>query len=73
MNLAEVNKLMSSLKIAVKTRHRNLRNMDGPEGRMLKLRKSVTALFKYERLEMNYNRADEARGYAERVCMHPCA
>ena len=58
---------MSQLKIAVAPRYRKLRNPDGPEGRLLKLRKSVTALFKYERLEMHYNRADETRGYAERV------
>lgn len=67
MNQAEVTKLMSQLKIAVSPRYRKLRNPDGPEGRLLKLRKSVTALFKYERLEMHYNRADETRGYAERV------
>jgi large subunit ribosomal protein L17 len=88
MNQAEVAKLMSQLKIAVRPRHRNLKNVDGPEGklksgvfssvsksylisiflgRLNKLRKTVTALIKHERLEMNYNRADEARGYAERV------
>lgn len=67
MNQAEVSKLMSQLKFAVKPRHRNLKNDEGPEGRLMKLRQSVTALFKYERLEMNYNRADETRGYAERV------
>lgn len=67
MNQAEVTKLMSQLRVAVAPRHRTMKNRDGPEGRLLKLRKSVTALFKYERLEMHYNRADEARGYAERV------
>ena len=67
MNQAEVTKLMSQLKFAIKPTHRRLKNIDGPEGRLLKLRKTVTALFKFERLEMNYNRADEARGYAERV------
>lgn len=67
MNQAEVTKLMSQLKIAVAPRHRRMRNPLGPEGRLLKLRKSVTALFKYERLEMMWNRADETRGYAERV------
>lgn len=67
MNQAEVTKLMSVLKIAVSPRHRRMKNPLGPEGRMMKLRQTVTALFKYERLELNYNRADEARGYAERV------
>lgn len=37
------------------------------KARLDKLRKTVTALVKYERLEMNHNRADEARGYAERL------
>ncbi len=31
------------------------------------MRQTVTALFKYERIELLYCRADEARGYAERV------
>lgn len=67
MNQAEVSKLMSQLKFAIQPRHRRMKNPAGPEGRLMKLRQSVTALFKYERLEMNYNRADETRGYAERV------
>uniref|UniRef100_A0A182J564 Large ribosomal subunit protein bL17m n=1 Tax=Anopheles atroparvus TaxID=41427 RepID=A0A182J564_ANOAO len=67
MNQAEVTKLMSQLRIAVAPRHRNLKNPDGPEGRLNKLRKTVTALVKHERLELNYQRADEARGYAERL------
>ncbi len=72
MNQAEVAKLISQLKIAVKPRHRNLKvalqydEFAPGLGRIEKLRKTVTALVKYERLEMNYNRADEARGYAER-------
>ncbi|XP_058823831.1 large ribosomal subunit protein bL17m-like [Topomyia yanbarensis] len=67
MNQAEVAKLMSQLKIVVRPRHRNLKNQDGPEGRLNKLRKTVTALVKHERIELNYQRADEARGYAERL------
>ncbi|GLH00014.1 39S ribosomal protein L17, mitochondrial [Gryllus bimaculatus] len=55
------------LRINVAPRHRNLKNPDGPEGRLLKLRKTVTGLIKHERIELNYNRADEARGYAERL------
>ncbi|KAH8317182.1 hypothetical protein KR074_000688 [Drosophila pseudoananassae] len=65
MNQADVSKLMSQLRIAIRPRHRNLKNIDGPEGRLLKLRKTVTALVKHERIELFYNRADEARGYAE--------
>uniref|UniRef100_A0A2M4AQI0 Large ribosomal subunit protein bL17m n=1 Tax=Anopheles triannulatus TaxID=58253 RepID=A0A2M4AQI0_9DIPT len=67
MNQAEVTKLMSQLRIAVRPRHRNLKNPRGPEGRLDKLRKTVTALVKHERIELNYQRADEARGYAERL------
>ncbi|KAK7869029.1 hypothetical protein R5R35_002979 [Gryllus longicercus] len=67
MNQADVSKLISKLRINVAPRHRNLKNPDGPEGRLLKLRKTVTGLIKHERIELNYNRADEARGYAERL------
>lgn len=67
MNKAEVSKLMSQLKFAYLPRARRTKNAQGPEGRLMKMRKTVTALFKFERLELNYNRADEARGYAERV------
>ncbi|XP_065081180.1 large ribosomal subunit protein bL17m-like [Ochlerotatus camptorhynchus] len=67
MNKAEVAKLMSQLKVAIQPRHRNLKNIDGPEGRLDKLRKTVTALIKHERIELNYQRADEARGYTERL------
>lgn len=67
MNQAEVTKLISQLRVAIRPRHRNLKNPDGPEGRMYKLRQSVTALVKFERIELFSNRAHEARGYAERV------
>ncbi|CAB3244335.1 unnamed protein product [Arctia plantaginis] len=67
MNQAEVSKLVSKLRIQVPPRHRNLQNPKGPEGRLDKLRKTVTGLIKYERIELNANRADEARQYAERL------
>lgn len=67
MNQAELSKLVSALKIAVRPKHRLLSSPEGPEGRLKKLRATVTALVKYERIELNYPRADEARGYAERV------
>lgn len=67
MNQADVSKLVSKLRIRVNPTHRKLRNPAGPEGRLNKMRETVTGLFKYERLELNYTRADEARGYAERV------
>lgn len=67
MNQAELSKLVSALKIAVKPKPRGFSNPEGPAGRLRKLRATVTALIKYERIELNYPRADEARGYAERV------
>lgn len=67
MNQADVSKLMSQLRFAVRPKQRNLRNPDGPEGRLMKLRKTVTGLVKHERIELYHNRADEARGYVELV------
>ncbi|KAJ8719580.1 hypothetical protein PYW08_011755 [Mythimna loreyi] len=67
MNQAEVSKLVSKLRINVPPTHRKLRSPKGPEGRIDKLRKTVTGLVKFERIELNYNRADEARQYTERL------
>lgn len=67
MNQAEINKLVSQLRIRVNPRLRKFRNPLGPEERLNKLRKTVTALIKHERIELNYPRADESRMYAERV------
>lgn len=67
MNQAEVSKLVSKLRIKVPVQPRKLRSFKGPEGRIDKLRKTVTGLIKYERIELNHNRGDEARQYAERV------
>ncbi|KAF2902849.1 hypothetical protein ILUMI_03343 [Ignelater luminosus] len=67
MNQADVSKLVSKLKIKVNPRLRKFRNAEGPLGRLKKLRKTVTALVKHERIELNYPRADEARMYAERL------
>lgn len=72
MNQAEVTKLMSQLRVAIAPKARRLRSVDGPEGRLLKLRKTVTAIIKHERIELNYNRADEARAYIERVSVSQC-
>lgn len=67
MNQADVSKLVSKLRIHIQPKAKRIKNKDGPEGRLNKLRKTVTALIKHERIELNYPRADEARGYAERV------
>lgn len=71
MNQAEVSQLVSKLRIRISPRHKNLKCPEGPQGRLNKLRKTVNALFKYERLELNYTLADETRGYAERVRLNP--
>jgi large subunit ribosomal protein L17 len=63
----EISRLVSALRIAVAPRHKQFKNPDGPKGRLNKMRSTVTALIKYERIELLYPRADEARGYAERV------
>ncbi|GLV35812.1 mitochondrial ribosomal protein L17 [Carabus blaptoides fortunei] len=67
MNQADVSKLVSKLRIKLYPRARKFKNADGPEGRLKKLRKTVTALVKHERIELNYPRADEARAYTERL------
>lgn len=66
MNQANVENLVSKLKYNVKPR-RKLKNSDGPQGRIRKIQKTLTALVKYERIELNYGRADETRGYVERL------
>lgn len=62
---------MNRLRIPVAHRARKLRGVlgmgSGPEGRMQKLRATVTELIRYERLEGSYRVLDESRGYAELV------
>lgn len=67
MNQAEVTRLVSKLRFKIQPRHRNMRTPRGPEGRLDTIAQTVTGLIKYERLELNHIRADETRGYAERV------
>lgn len=69
MNQAEVSKLMSQLRVAIPKKPRNLKlgTEGGSHGRLKKLSKIVTALFKHERIELKYHQAHEARGYVERV------
>uniref|UniRef100_A0A0L8HQQ2 Large ribosomal subunit protein bL17m n=1 Tax=Octopus bimaculoides TaxID=37653 RepID=A0A0L8HQQ2_OCTBM len=38
----------------------------GPSARLERLRRTVTAVVRYERIESYYHRLDEARGYTER-------
>ncbi|BET00820.1 unnamed protein product [Nesidiocoris tenuis] len=67
MNQADVSKLVSRLRVRVAAKPRRLSNPQGPEGRMNKLRATVSGIIKYERVELNSNLADEARGYTERL------
>lgn len=67
MNQADVSKLVSKLRFMIQPKHRRLRNPGGSEGRLNNIGRTVTALMKYERIELYHDRADEARGYAERV------
>ncbi|XP_031638491.1 39S ribosomal protein L17, mitochondrial [Contarinia nasturtii] len=66
MNQADIAKLVSRLRFQVHPKKR-LPNIRGPLGRLERLRDYVTALIKYERIECYYPKADESRGYAERL------
>lgn len=70
MNQAEATKLVSRLRIPYGAKHRRLRNPEGPLGRVKSIRALVTALFKYERIEVMHYPGDEARGefYCSIVC-----
>ncbi|KOC63344.1 39S ribosomal protein L17, mitochondrial [Habropoda laboriosa] len=67
MGQANVEKLVSKLRYNVRPTPRKLKNPDGPEGRLRKIQKTLTAVINYERIELNYARADETRGYVERL------
>ncbi|XP_046689235.1 39S ribosomal protein L17, mitochondrial [Homalodisca vitripennis] len=67
MPQAEVSKLVSQLRIKVNPTYRRLKNPRGPQGRHEIIQNILTGLFKYERIELIYTKADEARGYAERL------
>lgn len=66
MNAADVAKLMSKIRFNLSKR-RNLKSTEGPLGRHEKIKTTLTELFKHERIELNYQKGDECRGYAERV------
>ena len=67
MNQANLSKLMSKLRFKVVPHVHRFRNPDGPEGRMLRMRKLVTGLIKHERIELSYPTSYAVRCYAERV------
>jgi len=59
------------LRIVFRNRQRNLPKAEGlgsgPQGRINKMRKLVTALIRHERIEGYSHYLDESRGYAELV------
>ncbi|XP_041373076.1 39S ribosomal protein L17, mitochondrial-like [Gigantopelta aegis] len=59
------------LRFKVRLRHRKMGSVEGlgsgVEGRIKRLRKLVTGLIRYERIETAHSHGDEARGYAERL------
>lgn len=61
------------LRIVFRNRHRNLPKSEGlgsgPQGRINRMRKLVTALYRHERIEGPQHYLDESRGYAERVSL----
>ncbi|XP_011496270.1 PREDICTED: 39S ribosomal protein L17, mitochondrial [Ceratosolen solmsi marchali] len=67
MNQAKIANLVCQLRYNVLPKPRKLKNVKGPEGRSIKLQKTLTKLLKYERIELNLNRADETRGYVEQL------
>lgn len=69
MNQAKIEKLVSKIRYNIRSDPRKLKNIDGSEGRLRKIKKTLTAVIKYERIELNYARADETRGYVEQVNM----
>lgn len=68
MNQADITKLVSRLRFKIQPERRKFPTIFGPMGRLYKMRNTLTALVKYERIELYHPRADEARGYTERVC-----
>ncbi|XP_042213999.1 39S ribosomal protein L17, mitochondrial-like isoform X2 [Homarus americanus] len=67
MNQAEIRKLIPAIRVGVCAKRKKFSNPKGPEGRLHMLRATVSDLIKNERIELNYPRADEARGYTERL------
>ena len=64
-------RVIKMLRFRVRVRPRKMSGLEGlgsgPEGRLKRLRKHVTALVRHERIETTYAQCDEARGYAEKV------
>lgn len=67
MNQSRLTQLVSRLPLRILPKPKKFRNVEGLYGRLKIMRKTVTALVRHERIELNYPRADEARPYAERL------
>ena len=66
---ANINKTVPRIKFAVRPKHRKFCNPQGPLGRIDRIRKILTELLKYERIEVKLPMCNEVRGYTERVCV----
>ncbi|KAB7500856.1 39S ribosomal protein L17, mitochondrial [Armadillidium nasatum] len=64
--VAELRKLVPDIRIPIQKNKRMLKNPQGALGRIWKISKDVSDLFKEERVELGKERADEVRGYAEK-------
>lgn len=67
MNAADITKLVSRLRFKIQPERRKFQHKLGRMGQLDQMSDYVTAMIKYERVEMYYPRADEVRGYTERV------
>jgi len=67
MNQSALSHLVSRLRVKIQPAPRIFGNSEGRFGRLKLMRKTVTALVRHERIELNLQRADEARPYAERL------
>jgi len=64
---ANLTNLVSKLRIKILPVQRKMAHPEGHVGRIRMMRQTVTALVKYERIEVSFYRCDESRGYAERL------
>lgn len=67
MNQAKLTHLVSRLNVRLEKVRRVWAHPDYQMGRLREIRKTVTELVRFERIEKNYVRAEMSRQYAERL------
>lgn len=67
MNQARVDRLLAKMNYKMMKIPRLMKQPKGPQGRLLMMQKTTTLVVKHERVEANYNRLDECRGYIEQL------